>query len=49
MPTGWWLLPPTKMDKVPKQSHYLLAAFVHKNNPNIVLDPLHAGAGAGPT
>jgi hypothetical protein len=46
MPTGWWLFPPTKSDKIPKQSHYLLAAFVHKNNPDIVSDPLDAAAGA---
>jgi hypothetical protein len=46
MPTGWWLLPGTKTDKAPKQSHYLLAAFVHKNNPDIVSNPLDAPAGA---
>ena len=27
-------------------SHYLLAAFVHKNNPDIVSDPLDAPSGA---
>ena len=46
IPTGWWLMPPTKNDKSPKQSHFLLAAFVHKNNPDIVSDPLDAPAGA---
>ena len=42
IPTGWWLLPGTKNDQVPKQRHYLLAAFVHKNNPDIVSNPLDA-------
>jgi hypothetical protein len=40
------LLPPSKNDKAPKMSHYLLAAFVHKNNPDIVSDPLDAPSGA---
>ena len=46
MPAGWWLLAGTKTDKAPKQSHYLLAAFVHKNNPDIVSNPLDAPSGA---
>lgn len=28
-----------------KHSHYLLAVFVHKNNPDIAMDPLDAPAG----
>ena len=46
IPNGWWLLPPSKADKVPKQSHYLLAVLVHKNNADIVSDPIDAAAGA---
>ena len=46
IPTGWWLLPPSKADKAIKQSHYLLSVLVHKNNPNIVSDPLDAAVGA---
>jgi hypothetical protein len=46
MPPGWWLLPPTRNDKAAKQSHYLLAALVHRNNPDIVSNPLDAPAGA---
>ena len=33
-------------DKSVKQSHYLLAALVHKNNPDKVSNPLDAPAGA---
>mgnify|MGYP000049742833 CR=1 FL=1 len=46
IPNGWWLLPPSKADKAPKQSHYMLAVLVHKNNADIVSDPLDAAAGA---
>lgn len=46
IPNGWWLLPPSKADKAPKQSHYLLVVLVHKNNAVIVSDPLDAAAGA---
>ena len=46
IPNGWWLMPPSKADKAPKQSHYLLAVLVHKNNADIVSDPLDAAAGA---
>ena len=46
MPAGWWLPAGTKTDKAPKQSHYLLATFVHKNNPDIVSNPLDAPSGA---
>ena len=46
IPNGWSLLPPSKADKAPKQSHYMLAVLVHKNNADIVSDPLDAAAGA---
>ena len=46
IPHGWWLQPPSKGDKAVKQSHYLLAVLVHKNNADIVSDPLDAAAGA---
>ena len=45
MPSGWWLAPPTKTDKASKQSHFLLAVLVHKNNPDIVSDPIDAPTG----
>jgi len=45
MPVGWWLAPPTKSDKAAKQSQFLLAVFVHKNNPDIVSDPIDAPTG----
>lgn len=46
MPPEWWLYPPTKADKAPERSHYLLAALVHKNNPDVVSNPVDAPAGA---
>ena len=46
MPTGWWLSPPAKSDKAVKQCHFLLAVLVHKNNPDIVSDPIDARAGS---
>ena len=46
IPNGWWLLPPSKAHKAPKQSHYMLAVLVHKNNADIISDPLDAAAGA---
>jgi hypothetical protein len=45
MPIGWWLAPPTKTDKSVKQSHFLLAVLVHKNNPDIVSNSIDAPAG----
>jgi hypothetical protein len=45
MPSGWWLAPPTKTDATVKQSHFLLAVLVHKNNPDIVSDPINAPTG----
>jgi hypothetical protein len=45
MPVGWWLAPPTKTDRSVKQSHFLLAVLVHKNNPDIVSDPMDAPTG----
>ncbi len=38
-------MPPTKADKAVKQSQYVLAVLVNKNNSNIVSDPLDAPTG----
>jgi hypothetical protein len=45
MPIGWWLAPCLKTDKTIQQSQFLLAVLVHKNNPDIVSDPIDAPAG----
>jgi len=37
MPPGWWLTHPS--------AHYLLAALVHKTNPDIAVDPVTVAAG----
>ena len=45
IPIGWWLPFPTKSDKAVKHCHFLLSVLVHKNNPDIVSDPIDAPAG----
>ena len=37
MPGGWWL--------THSSAHFLLAALVHKNNPDIAVDPTTVAAG----